>query len=352
MASSSSSDEEFEHRQFREPRQPRQFHEKINFVFENSAEKFEERFRLPEELVEEILARIRARLQHETERNYTLSPKQQLLLALHFLATNGFYHLVGDSNGPSKATVCRVIQRVVNAINDEYFHQTVKFPEGQEARNVALQFYQIAGIPGLIGCLDGSHFPIKKPSENEEQFVNRHGDHSINALLVCGPDFHTYFLSVNWPGSVHDARVLRNSELYRQFQNGFRPIPHSRLLADSAYPLTEWLIPPLLKDNPTEQEQRFNNAHRQTRVRVECSIGILKTRFQCLQKLQVKTPTYAAKVIKCCVILNNLLLRVRPVQNQRPDVNPVILNDQGLEQEADEDQPPRVDVRRQLISLF
>ncbi len=146
MNSSSRSDEEDVDRP---PRKRRQFRERINFTFPGSPEKFEERFRLPENLLDEIVARIAAYLQHETERNYALSPKQQLLLALHFLATNGFYHLVGDSNGPSKASVCRVIKRVVNAINDDFFHETVRFPIGQEARNDAQKFYQVAGIPGI-----------------------------------------------------------------------------------------------------------------------------------------------------------------------------------------------------------
>ncbi|MCP4653636.1 MAG: transposase family protein [Candidatus Omnitrophica bacterium] len=50
-------------------------------------------------------------------------------------------------------------------------------------------------------------------------------------------------------------------------------------MADSAYPSLPWLIPPLLKNNPTDQEERFNHAHKVTRCRVECTIGILKKRF-------------------------------------------------------------------------
>ncbi len=165
-----------------------------------------------------------------------------------------------------------------------------------------------------------------------------------------------YFLSVNWPGSVHDARVIRNSTLFNRFQEGFRPIPGACILADSAYPLTEWLIPPLLKNELTQQEQCFNNAHRRMCVTVECGIGILKNQFQCFQNLLVKTPAYAAKVIKCSIILHNMLLRARPVLNARAEVNRMMLNEQGLEEEADEEDgqnlQPRFDRRRQLIAQF
>ena len=41
---------------------------------------------------------------------------------MRFLANNGFYHLVGDAHGVSKANN----QRVVNAINDNFFIKHIK----------------------------------------------------------------------------------------------------------------------------------------------------------------------------------------------------------------------------------
>uniref|UniRef100_A0A0K8U742 Putative nuclease HARBI1 n=1 Tax=Bactrocera latifrons TaxID=174628 RepID=A0A0K8U742_BACLA len=98
-------------------------------------------------------------------------------------------------------------------------------------------------------------------------------------MMVCGPNFQISAVNCNWPGSVHDARVLRNSNLFGRFENGFRPFPNAVILGDSAYPLLNWLIPPL-RNNPTSpQEQLFNRAHKKTRRIIENCFGILEVRI-------------------------------------------------------------------------
>ena len=52
------------------------------------------------------------------------------------------------------------------------------------------------------------------------------------------------------------------------------------LLGDSAYGLSTFLLTPYKIPNCAEQD-RFNAAHMKTRVKVECTIGILKARFGC-----------------------------------------------------------------------
>ena len=64
------------------------------------------------------------------------------------------------------------------------------------------------------GAIDGTHIPISTPQQNHASYNNRKWYHSIvmQALADSNCLFHDIF--VGWPGSVHDARVFSNSQLY------------------------------------------------------------------------------------------------------------------------------------------
>ena len=229
-----------------------------------------------------------------------------MLLTLRYLADGGRLHLVGDAHGVDKSTMSRVIQRVTTVINEQLFSTVVNWPnEPGSIANISARFRLLAGMPFVIGCIDGTHVPIVGPHENEPQFVNRHGTHSINCMAVAGPDFKFYYVSCKWPGSVADARVYRNSTLAARLEN-WRPIANAIILAESGYGLSEVIMTPV--QNPINQpQQNYNRAHKRTRVIVEQAFGVLKARFGCLEYLRLQ-PRACCRVIKTCFILHNYII--------------------------------------------
>ena len=153
---------------------------------------------------------------------------------------------------------------MVDAIVRIQFPQVVTWPEN--VVDVVERFHMIAGFPQVIGCVDGTLIKIDAPTQNEPNYVDRHGNHSLNCMVVCGPDLSFYYVSARWPGSVNDARVLRNSSLYRRMEEGWRPVPGAVILGDSIYPLKEWL-------NLDPAVTTFNRSQRSTRRLVECYRG-------------------------------------------------------------------------------
>ncbi len=95
------------------------------------------------------------------------------------------------------------------------------------------------------------------------------------------------------------------------------------LLGDRGYPEPE----------PGPQ-QRFNVAHCRTRARVEMTIGLLKTRFQCLRHLRV-TPERACDIIAACVVLHNIAIirgeQHPALQIKDPRKTPSTLQISGME---------------------
>ena len=106
-------------------------------------------------------------------------------------------------------------------------------------------FEQKKGIPGVIGAIDGSHFPIN--SENQDEYINRKRFHSIVPQVVCDSHLITTDAFCGHPGRTYDDRILRNSPLFDEISNNRDYyFPGNRhLLGDSAYPLLQWLLTPL-----------------------------------------------------------------------------------------------------------
>jgi len=223
--SSSSSDDSEE--EFLAPKRKKVFRLHCNFNIFIGME-FRERFRLREEEVEFVLSMIGNSLQHRSNKNGALSPKEQLLLALHWLGNGSQYHAICDMHGVSKATVCRALKKVISCIFEHMFPAIVKFPEN--SIDVPVEFLRKGGFPNVSGCVDGILIDIDAPVDNEAAYVDRHGNHSINAMMVAGPDLSFFYVSARWPGSVHDARVIRNSNLATKFDGGWRPFDGAVLL--------------------------------------------------------------------------------------------------------------------------
>ena len=141
-------------------------------------------------------------------------------------------------------------------------------------------------MPGVVGAIDGTHIPIPSPANHHENYVNRKGFHSIIAQVVCDSDMKFTSVNVGWPGSVHDARIFRNSKIGKKIINGTLLGDEHHLIGDAAYPLSKHLLTPY-KDfgNLTRQQQRYNYIQSSTRIVVERSIGQLKGRFRKLKML-------------------------------------------------------------------
>lgn len=199
----------------RHRRRRRVFRARINFGLDLCA--FQEKFRIYSAAAEYVLRLIGVELSHATFRNHALSPQMQFLAALHFVGNGSQYHGIADMHGLSKASVCRVVHKVATVIIRNLFLQHVRWPN-VNAETIPLKFMEIARFPRVAGIVDDSLIPIDAPEDNEEAYIDRKGSHSLNAMVVCGPKLQFYFASANWPGSVHDARVMRNSTLYEQWE--------------------------------------------------------------------------------------------------------------------------------------
>lgn len=275
------------------------------------------------------------------------------------MASPDFQVGVGEDAGVSQSTVSRVVWQVCRRIvakRDEW----IQFPRQREMR-AALDAWQIRfSLPFVIGAIDCTHIPIQKPTVYGDEYINRKGFPSINVQATC--DAHELFTSVDvsWPGSVHDARILTNSNVYNAMTNLARS--HGAvILGDEGYPLLRWLMTPIRKRVMTMREERYNTKHAQERKIIERCFGQLKSRFRMLRvPVRIKT-SRVPHFIMAAFILHNVAKKLNDIHtfDDEDDRNDSSDDEDNIEDNFDRDTRGRnrqkdagMQKRNQIISMM
>ncbi|KAK0156427.1 putative nuclease HARBI1 [Merluccius polli] len=122
------------------------------------------RYRLNREGIKLVVELVRDAITSPTNRNNSISPEIKCLATLRYLATGKMQLCNADDLGISQPS---------------------------QLHRIKANFMAIAGMPGVVGAIDGTHIKIIAPSKDEDVFVNRK----------------------KWPGSTHDSRILMGSGL-------------------------------------------------------------------------------------------------------------------------------------------
>lgn len=114
------------------------------------------------------------------------------------------------------------------------------------------------------------------------------------------------------PGSVHDQRVFRQSEVANYLNDEEKFPADSHILGDAAYGIHQHLLTPFRNNGHlTAAQKNYNYRLSAARVTVERCIGLLKERMRnllhCLPMSRVDL--MAEHVVACCVIHNICILR-------------------------------------------
>ena len=125
-------------------------------------------------------------------------------------------------------------------------------------------------------------------------------------------------LILGFSSKIHDSRIYKLSFLYPKLPH-FCNRGKYHLLGDSAYPIAPWLITPFPTTSRTTPSQiDFNNRLCGTRVLIENTFGLLKSRFRQLISLDFHNVEKIAKFITSCCVLHNICIRLGDNWNLAP----------------------------------
>ncbi|ETN13040.1 hypothetical protein PPTG_22447 [Phytophthora nicotianae INRA-310] len=229
----------------------------------------------------------------------------QIAVALARLGANGNAASVGEFHRRFNIAAGSVVvytKRVVAALK-AVRAQWIAWPSRARRREVA-SVMASEGFPGCVGFIDGTTLPLsQRPALDGSSYWDRKKSDKRIIAVHCG-----------CPGSCADSNVFKRMKIYRESELFFDG--GEFLLADSAYPLLQTVLPAYkspLADQPDNAE--FNNYLAMSRVRNEHAIGILKGRWSSLRELrnQLRSEQEMTQLIDwaigCCV-LHNMMARL------------------------------------------
>jgi hypothetical protein len=239
----------------------------------------------------------------EERRGGALSPKQRMEIYLRYMGDPGFQVGVGEDSGAHHSTVCRTVDYVSRKILEKA-NQWIKFPTRHEEVEDAKRLWQEKyNFPCAFGALDCTQIKIRKPAVHGDEYICRKQFASINVQATCNSDELFTSVDASWPGSVHDSRILRNSDILpviSRFDRG-----QAVLLADSGYAIAPWLMTPY-RNPQTPVENYFNEQHATNRIIIERCFGQVKKRFPILMNEIRVSLNKILRIITSCFVLHNV----------------------------------------------
>ncbi|XP_056013594.1 uncharacterized protein LOC125676622 [Ostrea edulis] len=131
--------------------------------------------------------------------------------------------------------VHEIVITVSNAINENMVN-VINWPDPYTRQAISREFQLQSGLRGVIGSLDGRHIRLTTAPGGDRDYFNPKNFPSIQLQVVADCDILIRDAYTDCPGYTHDARVLRNSSLFDNVENGQCVVHGKFIISDSAYP--------------------------------------------------------------------------------------------------------------------
>lgn len=180
---------------------------------------FKEQLRVRKETFEVILNHLNPHLTREdTAMHDCIPPEKVLAIGLYGLSHGNSYVSIGPTFNVGKSTVIGVVQDVVNALFDAS-DQFIKFPTTPAETASSMETFREntrSELGNVAGAINGTLIKIIAPRENALDYFSRYQQHDFIIQIVVDGRGKVIDAVCGFPGSAHDARVLRNSELHTE----------------------------------------------------------------------------------------------------------------------------------------
>lgn len=231
-----------------------------------------------------------------------------------------------------KSTVANIIKEVAECLWDVLYETYMPVPTQIDFKNIAEDFYKIWNFPNCVGALDGKHIRLRCPKNSGSMFFNYKGYFSIVLQALVDANYRFINIDVGGYGKQSDGGTFKASRLYKKLIDGSLNLPKNSalpgsslvmpyvIIADEAYPLLKNLLKPYSRQDLNAEREYFNKRLSRARRTVECAFGILRSKWQILDKPILTNVELADKIVKAVCILHNTIIDKEGIQHNLHDI--------------------------------
>ena len=245
------------------------------------------------------------------------------------LATGVAADMQDDQFRMAESTGLECLKRFCQAIDGMYGEVALRSPTENDLNRLLDESLE-AGWPGCLGSIDCMHWAWKNcPSAWKGMFKGKEKGATVVLEAITDNSCRFWHFFFGMPGSLNDINVLDRSPLHREALAGRGPQVSYQIngftyhvpywLADGIYPPHHCFVKSI--HNPTSRKHKlFSTMQEAKRKDIERAFGILQARFHILTTgCRLWNRDAMHSVMKCCVILHNLVIDFERLNGQDSD---------------------------------
>ena len=301
----------------------------LNDPRSNNNKIFRRRFRVPVPIFHQIVA-MAVQLGFEMQPVDAIGqrgvPLQiQILGVLRVLGRDTCFDGIEELSRASQESHRVFFHKFIGLFVRRYFHEFVSTPTGQRLRST-MKVYRRLGFNGCFGSMDGVHvkwdhcsYVLSNMCTGKEHFptlaFNVIVDHNRFIMSVSSVFFGTYNdkTIVKYDDTVDKLRkktLFGERVIYKLRNANGELIEHDNpyIICDGGYLKLEYLQT-MYKHSSETYTRAWSKRMESVRKDVECTFGILKSRFRCLRHgIRFHDYNQIESVFHMCCILHNMIL--------------------------------------------
>ncbi|KAF7706407.1 protein ALP1-like isoform X1 [Silurus meridionalis] len=245
----------------------------------------------------------------------TVPVRIKVLMFLSYMGNQNGFRDISDKFDVSESTAHKSVLEVL-AFFSTLGPSFISWPNASRKKTSSAAFHKLCGLDGIIGAIDGCHIKINRPNIRGGDYMNKQSFYSVRLQGIVDEKERFIDIFVGPPGRVDDARMLRASSFYADWQE---KMGEYTLLGDSAY--TDPFIITQKCDNGdlTQDEQLQNSRISLGRTVIDQAFGRMKCKWRRVRDLQNTRLENVVMIIMAACFLHNMCIGDDEMCEEHPE---------------------------------